>query len=57
MSGMTFFQTQVDKFTTVIFNKWIWFIGFLVAGIGFSKDDLLMIGVKSIQECAIKGLL
>ena len=51
---MTFFQTQVDKLTTVLLNKWVIVLLLAVLLLGMTKQEIIKLIIVGIQECGFK---
>ena len=51
---MTFAQTQVDKLTTLLLNKWLWVLVLAVSFLGMTKTEIINLFVVTIQECGFR---
>ena len=51
---MKFLESQFDKLTSCLFNKWIIGLVLSVFLLGMTKEEIINLAVVTIQECGFK---
>ncbi len=51
---MRFLESQADKLTTCLFNKWIVGLVLAVSFLGMTKAEIMNLAVVTIQTCALR---